>query len=398
MGEIVFNCFKSFLRNILIISIFSFSISLFAYDEDKEFFFIPKGYVQFDHIFWKGDKSDDFLSGALLKSTDLFVKGHLSNSSLNYFVHFNFLNTSLKSNLSQAYVQYSTDVWSFKIGQIIIPFGLEKITDPCNRVFMECSLLKGVLEDKYFGLNGEYRSDFYVLSASIVVPDLGDSFSRAQDNKYSFLFRGYINPIRNINAILHLGFNYRLIKKHIEEISPPSVVSFRDAPSFNSVNSLLNSHSSVLPRHYTLGVELAGVLGPLFLQSEYVRIKASWRDYEKETYYSWYMQVSCILTGEHHLYDRVSGSFLDPNPQSSFGAFEISVRYSYVNLLNECSLLRGVSNYDGEKDAFVFGINWIFNKSLKMQINYAYEDFKYRVSESDNRKVSGIGLRIQFLF
>lgn len=392
------NSFSFTLKKFFLFFIFFFAIIVTAYSNNNEKNINSNGFIQFDHIFWKGDRSDDFLSGALLKSADLFIKGKLDDSNLSYFVHFNFLNTSLKSNLSQAYIKYLNNKWSFRIGQMVIPFGLEKIEDVKYRVFMECSSIKDASDDKYFGFNSEYYSDFYTISMSIVVPDLGDNFFKAQDNKYSFLFRGFINPLNETKFVLHVGFNYKLIKKHFEEISPSSVVSFKDISSFNSVNSLLNSHSSVLPRHYILGTELAFVLGPLFFQSEYIRIHAAWRDYEKETYYSWYTQLSCVLTGEHHFYDRFSGIFIDPIPQSEFGVFEIAARYSYVNLLNKRPLLRGVSNYDGEKHAIVFGINWILNLNFKLQINYAYEDFKYRVSESDSRKISGIGLRVQFLF
>jgi len=387
--------FRLLSRNLLLIIVFLFN-SYLVLANDKEHNFNSNGCIQFDHIFWKGDKSDDFLSGAILKSTDVYVKGFLGEGNLDYFMHFSFLDTFRKSNLSEAFIEYSSDNFVLKIGQMIFPFGLEDATYINNRMFMESSLLKNMVDNRYFGLSGEIHCNHYTVLAAIVVPELSENFSKTRSNKYSFLFRNTINLFKRDNSILHMGLSYKLIKKHYNETSPSSSLAFKDVPSFNTINSLLSSHSSILPRYYMFGVEIAGVWNSLFMQSEYVSLNASWKDYEKEKYSCWYVQFSYMLTGEAKVYNVYNGSFQDPIPQSLFGAFELVARYSHIDLLNNGALLRGISTYDGKKDAVTFGVNWLVNKFLKLQINYAYEEFKYRIP--DNRKISGIGARIQFLF
>jgi len=65
-------------------------------------------------------------------------------------------------------------------------------------------------------------------------------------------------------------------------------------------------------------------------------------------------------------------------------------------MVNNGPLLRGVSAKDGKKDSFICGLNWFINNGLKLQINYAYEEFTYRLL--NNRSISGLGFRMQFSF
>lgn len=385
-------CLK-FLKSILLLFVFLSGMSLFAIENnDKNVTFNSKGYVQIDHIFWKGDKNDDFLSGAFLKNVGLFVDGEYDNS-FSYFLHFNF---RLKYNLSQAYIRYSGDFWNIKIGKVVIPFSLEEAVNSNHRVFMERCLLEGIVENSFLGFIVDFSTDFYNLSVAVVVPELVYSSEKKQSNKYSFLVRGFTNPIKHTGFMCHLGFNYKLIKMHPEENSPLGSVMFKDISSFDAPHSLLVSQLSSLPRYYVLGFEFLGIWKSLCVQSEFTFINALWRDYENEVYNSWYIQTSFLLTGESRIYDFNSGIYFDPVPKLSFGAFELAFRYSHSNMMNNGALLRGVSARDGKKDTFVCGVNWFVNKSLKLQFNYAYEEFTYRLLNS--RALSGVGFRIQFSF
>lgn len=387
--------FKFFLRNFFLLLIFLLGMSLSAVENGKKPEFSSTGYVQFDHVFWNGNKNDDFLSGAFLKSAGLSIESKFDNT-WSCFVHLNFLNSRLQHSLSQAYIKCSGDSWSFKFGKLLIPFSLEETINSNHRIFLENCLLEGVVEDSLLGLTINFNTDLYNIFASVFIPELIYNSEKVYENKYSFSFRGFVNPFKYSDFVFHIGLNYKVIKKDPNEENSGESILFKDVPSFNAPYSLLVSHSSSLPKYYVVGYELAGLWKSLYIQGEYAFINASWRDYEYEIYETWYIQLSCFLTGESRVYDFTSGKFYDPNPRFPFGAFELAVRYSYSKMLNNGSLLTGVSVRDGEKDALVCGINWLVNSNLKFQINYAYEQFTYRLLNF--RKISGFGFRVQFLY
>ena len=390
-------CLKSLKNNLLFVFLFFCGISLSSAENTNKSTFASNGRIQFDYIFWGADYGDDFLSGPYLKSTDLFIKGILGNKSLSYFLHLNFLNTSMKSNLSQGYIKYIYEDIVYKFGQIIVPFGLEQSIDSGNKVFMESASIQGINSNKYFGLNIKFGNDRITHSLSLVIPELEYSSKRIRQLKYSALLRTTLTPIKN-NDFLHLGFSFKVSQTDFEEVSPSANIAFKDTPSFINAISLLSSHASILPRHYILGLEYASIVNSLSFQSEIFHLSSYWKDYDREDYYVGYAQIAYIITGESRKYDKFLGSIFDPRPFSEYGLFEVAFRYSYTNLVNKGSLLRGVSRSDGYKNTFVFGVNWIMNQSFKLQFNYASEKYVFRGEGKRKRNISGLGVRVQFLF
>jgi len=382
----------NFLKNFLLLLFFLLGTSIFANENGKDITSISSGYIQIDNISWSGDKNDDFLSGAFLKNANFSINGKY-DKKFSYYIN---LDYKLKQKIAQAYIQYSSNSWNIKFGKMLIPFSLEESINSNHRVFMERCLLEGIIENNFLGFALNFKKNFYNASISLIVPELVYNFDKKQNNKYSIFLRSFINPISYLNFFGHIGVSYKLIKTHPEEQSPLGSIMFKDIPSFYALNSLLVSQLSSLPKYYVLGFELIGVWSSLCVQSEISYINALWRDYESEIYNSWYIQASLLLTGETRSYNFNLGNLSDPIPRFAFGAFEIAFRYSHNYMINNGPLLRGVSAKDGKKDSFVFGLNWFINSGLKLQINYAYEEFTYRLL--NNRSLSGIGFRMQFSF
>lgn len=389
---------KLFKNNILFTFLFFLIINFVVAGDFSKSTFATNGRIQYDYVFWGSDHGDDFITGPYLKNIDLFVKGMLDEKkTLSYFIHLNFLDTYMKSNLSQGYIKFMCEDIIYKIGQIIIPCGLEQSIDSGNKIFMESSSIQGINSNKYFGINAKTGTDYITHSISLVVPELKYSIKRLKQLKYSALLRSTCTPIKN-NDFIHFGFNFKVTQSDIEEVSPSSNMDFRDAPSFINAISLLSSHASVLPRYYIVGFEYATIVNSFSFQSEFLYLNAYWKDYNREDYYVTYAQLAYIITGESRKYDKFLGSIFDPKPFSEYGLFEIAFKYSYTNLANKGSLLRGVSRDDGYKNTFVFGVNWILNQSFKMQFNYADEKYVYRSDGKRKRNISGLGIRVQFLF
>ena len=108
------------------------------------------------------------------------------------------------------------------------------------------------------------------------------------------------------------------------------------------------------------------------------------------------MQVSYILTGEKHNYNYKTGFVKNPNPLSNKSCIEIAARYSFNDITSKGSLIRGICKTDSKKHTLNLGINWYLNTNIKIQINYAYEMFNYRLME--DKKIHNLGVGIRFSF
>ncbi len=146
-----------------------------------------------------------------------------------------------------------------------------------------------------------------------------------------------------------------------------------------------------------MGVEYMLKIASFSLQYEQTFVRCDWRDFDSEIYISKYLQLGLFLTGEHYIYDRDAGAFVDPVPLNpKIGAIQLILRYTCVQLLNEGALLRGVDSYDGSKRAFTAGVNYFVNKNVKCQANFMYETYDFRMHST--REIMGFGIRVQVLF
>ena len=98
---------------------------------------------------------------------------------------------------------------------------------------------------------------------------------------------------------------------------------------------------------------------------------------------------SWALTGESRAYRKRSGTF-DPLPvarpvnQGGWGAVELAFRYSNTDLTDKT--LDG-----GEMDIFSLGVNWWFNRSALLSVNYRYIWLDHLSTEGNS---SGLNARI----
>jgi len=110
----------------------------------------------------------------------------------------------------------------------------------------------------------------------------------------------------------------------------------------------------------------------------------------------WYVQGSWILTGETKRYDIKNASFGAPRPNGplgfgdSFGAVELAVRYSSVDLNDgdssaTCDQVTGAGAppvatvyssciRGGEQNILTLGLNWYPNRNVRFMLNYLFVD------------------------
>lgn len=161
-------------------------------------------------------------------------------------------------------------------------------------------------------------------------------------------------------------------------------------------------------------VETAAVYGPLTLQAEYTAnvlrgartsatLTAPAGPPQGDLFFQGcYAEAMLLLTGESRTFNNKTYALnrvlpkrplkLKPSDCDGYGcgAWELAVRYSYIDLSNKAIMA-------GRLDSVTFGVNWYMNANAKLQFNY---DVTHRGDTNNTVQgtVHGFGLRSQFDF
>ncbi len=112
-----------------------------------------------------------------------------------------------------------------------------------------------------------------------------------------------------------------------------------------------------------VGLEAAWIHGPLLVQGEYLTFSATPAGKPRFTGSGFYTQGSWLLTGESRPYSK--GAIGNVRPMHDYGAFEVALRYSEVDL-NDAPVL------GGKQHDWTVGANWYLGQHLKFQANYIW--------------------------
>jgi phosphate-selective porin OprO/OprP len=125
-----------------------------------------------------------------------------------------------------------------------------------------------------------------------------------------------------------------------------------------------------------IGGGFAGVFGPVSFQAEYQQTKVNRadttivavRDHEFSGYYG---QVSWLLTGETRPYSSSEGEFGRVIPKGRFGALELGLRYSTMDL-NDITAVDAIKG--GSAENLTLGLTWFMNANHKLMVNVTQVD------------------------
>ncbi len=154
-----------------------------------------------------------------------------------------------------------------------------------------------------------------------------------------------------------------------------------------------------------LGLESALNLGAFHINGEYMRagvdrIAAVGPDVEFD---GGYVQASYLWTGEHHPWNRKTGTldrlkpfenfFLargrDDQTLSGWGAWETALRYSWANFNDS-----DVNGGDGT--AWTLGVNWYWNAYARMQFNYINGEIESGPGGFGDYEIFGARIMVDF--
>lgn len=165
--------------------------------------------------------------------------------------------------------------------------------------------------------------------------------------------------------LVHLGLAGEFVLSSSASVRYKATPESSFAPALVDTGKMDASHAGV---H---GFELAIQQGSFLLQSEYLGSVVPPDGGRTALFWGGYVAISTLLTGEVRPYDRRRGAFGMPVPDVPFslrerqwrGAWEIGMRYSYLDLD-----AGGVAG--GRDHALSFGINWYWNRHLRVMADY----------------------------
>ena len=196
-------------------------------------------------------------------------------------------------------------------------------------------------------------------------------------------------------------------------------------------NRMVDTGALVSDTQYLMGLEALWIAGPVSFQAEYgwqwvdnVLGKASFNANgslvtpfatpQNYLFSGGYVQATYALTGENRAYDKAGGTIArayygkegpyrrawwvrdeDGGICSSWGAWEVAGRYSYLNL-NDGSgtyLIQG-----GIMQGVGLALNWYLNNNLTINFDWNYDYRDDVPSTKATGSTSGFGSRVQFQF
>jgi phosphate-selective porin OprO and OprP len=264
------------------------------------------------------------------------------------------------------------DIGAFQFGQSKTPVSLEGNTSSSATTFIELALPSQVVyENRRVGVDWALSRPGWLASVGYYGGDLqGDNDGRTLAGRFAWV------PFDRSGDVVHLGVTASRESRDATTdgagvVSPPSA-RFRTTPEAGLSSLYLVDSGSLVAasRIDRYGLEGLWIRGPWSLQSEYLQADTRFDngkpDYHVEGYYAF---ASWVLTGESRPYrDGNVGNIV---PSGKWGAFELALRYSSVNL--DDGGVRG-----GRERDWTLGANWYLGRHLKFQANYirAFSDRK----------------------
>lgn len=284
-------------------------------------------------------------------------------------------------------------IGGIRAGQFKEPFSLEELISSNDITFMERGLPSVFVPSRQTGVmvHGTALETRMTYAAGVFknVNDYGNGFD---DGGYAYTARVTGLPWYEEKGrqLIHLGAAYTVR-------NPDGTIRYRQRPEVYTDTRFLDTGDMWADDVQSLGLEAAGVYGPLSLQAEYIRSDVDSPLVGDRSFDGWYAYVSYFLTGEHRAYKPEEGVFTSVKPNRNFGfgekggpgAWELALRYSTLDL-NDGNFLRG-----GEEENITAAVNWYLNANTKVKFEYVRADIDHDLYSGD---LDVFHTRFQFAF
>nr|WP_277614044.1 porin [Roseomonas rosea] len=164
----------------------------------------------------------------------------------------------------------------------------------------------------------------------------------------------------------------------------PESIRLRDYPELRvDSRRFLDSGTIGADSAWAAGPELAGRLGPLYVEALWQRVEVDATAGGTRRFEGWYAEAALPLVGNPRERSAETGSWKRPKGEDGPGALELAARYSTADLRADS---RGA-----RQDVWTLGLTWFPTESVRLGIQY--ENGRIRRG-GDDRDFQAIGLRV----
>lgn len=269
----------------------------------------------------------------------------------------------------------------FRLGQFKTPVGFEEgAVGAGATTFLERGLpVQAVSQGRRIGLDWTYENvPGWLLNAAVFS---GGDLNGDNDGT-TWAARAVFNPVKSETSVVHIGFAGS-IEERDDEIAR---IRARPEANLTTIRLIDTGNLSGSDQIKRVGLEGAWLHGPFSLQGEFLTIDASRRTARDFAADGAYLYAAWTLTGESRPYK--SGAFANIKPRNDYGAVELGLRYSTLDL-NDGSIA------GGKQHDWTLGVNWYLGQHFKLQANYI-RAFSDRGSLALDPKITELRAQIHF--
>lgn len=257
------------------------------------------------------------------------------------------------------YLKYhSASAGDFRLGQFKTPVGWESTESADAATFLEPSLpVAAVFEDRRLGMDWTYdKIPHWLVSAAYY----GKGNLDGEHDGHGYSGRVVYAPTKSNKDVVHLGVaaSREFPDDHMASFSSPPEAGLTQT---NLVDTGQLAFTDSIDR---FGLEGGFMHGPFYAQTEYLRVTANRTQGMPDfTGAGYYVFGAWMITGESRTYK--DGYFVNTKPAHPYGAVELAVRYSQLDLRDG-----GIAG--GQQHDWTLGANWYLGKHLKLQADYVW--------------------------
>jgi len=257
------------------------------------------------------ERYGDFGSSLDVRRFRAFAVGTIDRH-LRYHVEYDFgadwgFKDAFVEGVDRGLTVWGYDIGQFRLGHFKEPFSLERQTSSNSFGFLEWSLPVGTFapgRNIGFMLHDTARRDRVSWAAGFF------SFGKSQEDNVSTSTLSITGRVTGLpiwqdegRRLLHLGASFSTREPRSNEVQYTSRPEARFVPFMIDTGTITSSKTDLY------GLEVAGVRGPLWLQSEWIQASVAAPDAGDPNFWGAYVQVGWFITGEVRHYQRGNGTF-----------------------------------------------------------------------------------------
>ena len=368
-------------------------------DEDGGWSFKPFGRLQYDvgHV----GSPDGIDNNGLGFSNELRrgrigVEGDIPGG-FGYKIEVDFADGNVE--LTDALISYeATDDLGLVLGQHNNFQSMEELTSSRFTSFMERAAFTDAFNfERRVGLSATYAAGPVIAQAGVFTDNISDLGEIGDDNNAVSLDGRIVFAPKVDDTQLHVGGSAHL--RDNNDVGDIAETRYRQRPFIHSTDvRFLATPALTVEEETSYGLEAALVRGPLHAAGEVHWLNADAGAEGDPTFFGGYAEVGYFLTGETRGYkggrfDRTK--VLNPVGKGGAGAFQINLRYDYLDLVDD-----GIIG--GKQSGYEASLIWIPQDYVRFLLNYArisYDDAAVAAAGGDrDYSIDVIGARAQIDF